>query len=61
MIDVSALSRAGNGPDLDEVRVTRRMLRAIADEIVRGRTAMAQLAQRGRVAEVLLDISGTPS
>lgn len=57
-VDLAALRKAGDGPDLDEVRVTKRTLRAIAAEIESGRLARATLQQRGRVDSVVLDITG---
>lgn len=57
-VDLTELRKAGNGPDLDEVRVTKRTLRAIAEEIEAGRMARAKLEHRGRVDAVVLDIAG---
>lgn len=58
MVDLSQVRKAGEGHDLDEVRVTKRMLRAIAQEIEDGRMARAKLEQRGRVDCVVLDLTG---
>lgn len=57
-VDLTQLRKAADGPDLDEVRVTKRTLRAIAQELADGRMARAMLEQRGRVDAVLLDILG---
>lgn len=58
MVDLSQIRKAGEGHDLDEVRVTKRMMRAIAQEIEDGRMARAKLEQRGRVDCVVLDLTG---
>lgn len=57
-VDLTQLRKAADGADLDEVRVTKRTLRAIAQELADGRIARAKLEQRGRVDAVLLDILG---
>lgn len=57
-MDLTQLRKAADGHDLDEVRVTKRTLRAIAQELAEGRTARAMMEQRGRVDAVLLDILG---
>jgi hypothetical protein len=49
-VDLTLLRKAADGPDLDEVPVTRRMLRAIAKELADGRLARAMSSsRRGRV------------
>ena len=58
IVDLTQIRKAGDGPDLAEVRVTKRTLRAIADELAEGRLARAKLEQRGRVDAVVLDIAG---
>lgn len=58
MMDLAELRKAADGPDLDEVRVTKRTLRAIAQELEAGRLACATLQQRGRIDAVVLDIAG---
>lgn len=57
-MDLTQLRKAADGADLDEVRVTKRTLRAFAEEIEAGRLARAKLEHRGRVDAVVLDIAG---
>lgn len=60
MIDVKILRQSAEGDDdMAEVRVTKRLLRQIADEIAAGRVAELQLRRQTAIDAVLLDISGT--
>lgn len=60
MINVKILRQSAEGDDdMAEVRVTKRLLRQIADEIAAGRVAELQLRRQTAIDAVLLDISGT--
>lgn len=60
MIDVKLLRQSADGADeMAEVRVTKRLLRQMANEIEAGRLAELQLRRQAQIAAVLLDISGT--
>ena len=60
MIDVKLLRQSADGDDeMAEVRVTKRLLRQMANEIEAGRLAELQLRRQAQIDAVLLDISGT--
>ena len=55
-INLAQLRRAGEGADMDVVPMTRRMVRAIADELERSRNCVAHAASRDRVTQALQDL-----
>ena len=55
-INLAELRRAGQGADLELVPITRRMVRAIADELERSRNCVAYAASRDRVTQALQDL-----
>lgn len=60
MIDVKILRQSAAGDDdMAEVRVTKRLLRQMANELEAGRLAELQLRRQTQLDAVLLDISGT--
>lgn len=60
MIDVVKLRQSAAGDDdMAEVRVTKRLLRQMANELEAGRQAEIQLRRQAQLDAVLLDISGT--